>query len=67
MVRCKRCGNKTILATGNINEFIPDKEPFESGKTEGCGFEEINLNDPIYINIQWCPRCCELNGVSIKE
>ena len=37
------------------------------GKIEACGFEEIMLNASIYVHIQWCPLCGELNGVSIEE
>lgn len=59
-MKCIKCGNKTILASGTINEFYPDSEPYEAGKVEDCGFEEIITDKRIQLSIDWCPSCCQI-------
>lgn len=60
MTECEKCGNKTILAEGTLDRFLPDPEPYESGKIEDCGFEEIAIDKSVWVSVQWCPKCGHL-------
>ena len=48
---CKKCGHRTILAIGGVDSFYPDEEPYESGKREDCGFEEITIEGVVSVFI----------------
>jgi hypothetical protein len=43
-------------------EFIPDDEPYESGKIESAGIEGITVG---MINIHYCPKCNTVRDIEI--
>lgn len=67
IVECQRCGYKTILATGFVEGFVPDQEPYESGKVETCGLDEIVTVENVDIHIYWCERCEKIDTVWIDN
>ena len=62
---CRKCGHKTILATGYVFEFEPDQEPYKAGKEEGCEFTTIA--DTVTVSIHWCEKCRVISDVWISE
>lgn len=66
MLLCKKCGNKTILATAFVICFEPDEEPYKSGVREKCGYED-GLAAEVTVGIHWCPKCEEIVDVWIEE
>ena len=58
-MKCKKCKSKAILASAAITSFESDREPYESGKVEDCGYKEIWV-DAVMVTIYWCPKCCEV-------
>ena len=66
MVKCGKCGHKTILATGMVGEFTPDSEPYESDKIEKID-EDICIDTEVLIGIHWCEKCEEVHSIWIEE
>ncbi|GAG98805.1 unnamed protein product, partial [marine sediment metagenome] len=65
-VLCKRCGNKTILATALTNCFDPADEPYRNGVQEECGYED-GIAAEVTVGIHWCPKCGIIEDVWIEE
>ena len=58
MRNCKKCNSKTALVKGHAN-FVPDAEPYESGKEEKTSF--LSIEKPVMAH--YCEKCDELQGI----
>jgi len=54
MAKCRH--RKLIMAHAYDVVFTPDQEPFESGKIEPAGVEDISCSTLI---MHYCPKCKE--------
>ncbi|KKM12602.1 hypothetical protein LCGC14_1720010 [marine sediment metagenome] len=65
MVKCKKCGHRTVLATGYANSFNPDEEPYENGMIEDPEQEEICTE--VIVGIHYCEKCDEVSDAWIES
>uniref|UniRef100_A0A6M3LNT1 Uncharacterized protein n=1 Tax=viral metagenome TaxID=1070528 RepID=A0A6M3LNT1_9ZZZZ len=65
MVKCKKCGHKTVLATGYVESFNPDEEPYENNILEDAEQEEIQAE--VVVGIHYCEKCDEINDAWIES
>lgn len=65
MVKCKKCGHKTVLAMHTIGSFGPDQEPYEDGVIEDA--EACEIFAEVSIGIHYCEKCCKINDVWIED
>lgn len=65
MVRCKKCGSKTVLASGSVEIFTPDAEPYENGIEEDAETEEIWTY--VDVGIHYCEKCGKINDTWIES
>lgn len=61
-MKCKKCGNKALLATAWVNEFISDEEPYENGKKEEPRIVDrmFMIPDTVCVIIDYCEKCDEV-------
>jgi len=65
MVICKECGCKTVLATGYVDNFCPDAEPYENGIIEDSKQEEIESE--VSVSIHYCEKCNKIIDAAIES
>ena len=65
MVICEKCGSKTVLATGFVDSFCPDEEPYENGIIADSKQNEIEST--VYVSIHYCEKCDKIIDADIES
>lgn len=59
MSKCRHKKGIILASAWNI-EFVPDREPFQSGVMESSGIETIDVG---VIDIHYCPQCKQVVSI----